>query len=305
MEHIPVLYDEVLANITNSHSGPVRWVLDGTFGRGGHAKGILEKFPEASLIGVDRDEEAIRYGEEHFGVEINQGRLHLLRGNYAEIDEMASELERVTGGSGFDLILLDLGVSSPQLDSARRGFSFYNDGPLDMRMDQRESVTAAEIVNSWSSERLSNLFYNLGEIRRPNLVVKHIVERRRERPFERTMDLSLLIEQLEGWSRKGHHPATNYFMALRIEVNRELEQVEKMIEPLVNRLNDFGRMLVITFHSSEDRIVKFGFRNLKDNGVGSLVNKKVIQAQWPEKKRNPRARSAKLRIFERGAAGEA
>lgn len=298
MEHIPVLFDDVLSHVKGANAS-VNWVLDGTFGRGGHAIGILEAFPSVKLVGVDRDHAAIEYGQQRFAKEIAEERLFLLRGNYAQLEEIDDELDSITQGEAFDAILLDLGVSSPQLDQAERGFSFYNDGPLDMRMDHRDSVSAADIVNDWSAEELSDLFYHMGEIKRPNRVVSRIIERRKEKPFQSTMELSHLIESAEGWSRKGHHPATNFFLALRIEVNKELEQVEQMIRPLVNRLKPGGRFLVITFHSTEDRIVKLGFKSLKEEGVGRLVNKKVIQAQWPEKKKNPRARSAKLRVFEK------
>ncbi|MCB0419958.1 MAG: 16S rRNA (cytosine(1402)-N(4))-methyltransferase RsmH [Bdellovibrionales bacterium] len=299
MKHIPVLFEDVILNM-HAHKDRVRWILDGTFGRGGHAVGMLKECQQAHLIGVDRDHEAIEFGCQHFKKEIDERRLYLLRGNYAQLSDLNAEIESIMGTQLFDVILLDLGVSSPQLDQPERGFSFYHDGPLDMRMDQRDETTAADILNTWSDKELSDLFFQLGEIRRPNRVVKRIIERRREKLFESTLELAHLIEMAEGWTRKGHHPATNYFMALRIQVNHELEQVEQMVQPLVERLNACGRLLVITFHSTEDRIVKLSFKKLKEDGVGTLVNKKVIQAGWSEKKANPRARSAKLRIFEKG-----
>ena len=296
MDHIPVLLEPVLEHIVNEDQKPI-WILDGTFGRGGHCRAILEKYKGSSVIGLDRDLEAIEYGQNHFKIELESGRLQLIRCNYVDVDERFDELMRMTDGKGFDSILLDLGVSSPQLDQGVRGFSFYQDGPLDMRMDQTDRLTAAEIINTWGEQELSDLFYQLGEIRRPNRVVRRIVERRKEKPFERTADLSILIESAEGWQKRGHHPATNFFLALRLKVNQELEQVEQMIAPMVRLLKPGGRLAVITFHSTEDRLVKVGFKALKSEKVGRLVNKKVIQALWPEKKKNPRARSAKIEGF--------
>jgi 16S rRNA (cytosine1402-N4)-methyltransferase len=159
-------------------------------------------------------------------------------------------------------------------------------------------LTAAEIVNTWSEDDLADLFRTYGEIQRPMRVVRAIINDRVDNPFVRTQQLSSMIERVEGWRKKGVHPATLFFMALRLEVNRELEAVEKAIPQLMERLNPGGRLLVITFHSLEDRIVKNLFRN--NEALGSPVRKKVIKPQWDESKVNPRARSAKLRVFERG-----
>jgi 16S rRNA (cytosine1402-N4)-methyltransferase len=199
-------------------------------------------------------------------------------------------------------MLLDLGVSSPQLDVAERGFSFYHDGPLDMRMDQRREQSAADVVNNIDEDDLTELFKTLGEIPRPYKVVRAIVHDRKTEPFTTTRQLASMIERVEGWSRKGHHPATRYFMALRLYVNRELELLEQALPDLIAGLNDQGRLAVITFHSLEDRIVKNFFKTHAE--LGKPVNKKVIIAKWPERKSNPRARSAKLRVFQRELSHE-
>jgi 16S rRNA (cytosine1402-N4)-methyltransferase len=287
--HQPVLLQEV-KDLAAGTACPVKTILDGTFGRGGHARELMQIFPEAHLTAVDQDLEAISYGKEHFRQELESRRLEFVHSSFCDL--------KIDPERKFDLILLDLGVSSPQLDNQERGFSFYGDGPLDMRMDQTQSLTAAEIVNTWSEDDLADLFRTYGEIQRPMRVVRAIINDRVDNPFVRTQQLSSMIERVEGWRKKGVHPATLFFMALRLEVNRELEAVEKAIPQLMERLNPGGRLLVITFHSLEDRIVKNLFRN--NEALGSPVRKKVIKPQWDESKVNPRARSAKLRVFERG-----
>ena len=166
-----------------------------------------------------------------------------------------------------------------------------------MRMDHREGLTAAKIINESSEEDLIDIFHKYGEVFKPLRVVRAIIEDRREKPFETTEELSSLIARVDGWKRKGHHPATKYFLALRLVVNKELEQVEQVVPLLIDHLAQKGRLFVLTFHSLEDRIVKYIFKDHLHKG--RLVNKKVIQASWQDKKKNPRARSAKLRIFER------
>jgi 16S rRNA (cytosine1402-N4)-methyltransferase len=288
MKHIPVLLNDVI-EMAKATPRPVSRFLDGTFGRGGHTRALLSAFPEAKAVALDRDEAAIAFAKENFAAEIASQKLILIRCNYADVNTLNLGL--------FDLILLDLGVSSPQLDSPERGFSFMHDGPLDMRMDQREKLTASQIINEWDEEDLIELFQTLGEIQRPQRVVRAIVNDRKSDAFSTTKQLSDLIARVEGWSRKGHHPATRYFLALRLKVNHELEDVDQVIEQMVNLLEEGGRLLVITFHSLEDRIVKYKMRALLDKG--KLVNKKVIKTSWHDSKDNPRARSAQLRGFER------
>jgi 16S rRNA (cytosine1402-N4)-methyltransferase len=291
MSHIPVLKDEVLSGLEGTPWSK-GWFLDGTFGRGGHSLSILERFPESRVLGVDQDLAAVESTRSGPTAELwhryqFEGRFRIQHGNFADVSEAA-----------YSGALLDLGVSSPQLDEAPRGFSFYHDGPLDMRMNQSQTLTAETIVNTWPAEELSTLFKNFGEVRRPERAAQQIVEARRQRSFRTTLELSQFFERLDGWKRKGHHPATNYFQAIRIAVNHELDVLTEALPKVVHRLVPKGRLLLITFHSLEDRICKYSLRKFADEGLGHLVNKKVIQPKWDEKKKNPRSRSAKLRIFQ-------
>jgi 16S rRNA (cytosine1402-N4)-methyltransferase len=290
MLHTPVLLKEIL-QFTRETREPIRFGLDVTFGRGGHTRALLEEFPSLRMTAMDRDQEALQYAEKEFADYLNCGRLRLIRGNFH------AEVPSSPGVEGWDFILADLGVSSPQLDTPGRGFSFYHDGPLDMRMDQAQDFTAADIVNTWPGEDLARLFQELGEIRRPQRVVQRIIERREERPFGQTRELSELIERAEGWRKKGHHPATQYFLALRLEVNQELKHLRPAAEGLIKSLAPGGRLMIITFHSLEDRIIKYAF---KESDLGNPVNKKVVVPERQECLDNPRARSAKLRVFQRG-----
>lgn len=304
MLHIPVLLDDIVEHFAGIESQSP-YFLDGTFGRGGHTCALLEKKSELKVVGIDQDLDAIEYGQRNFTELIEQKRLKLLHMNFEQVSEFKEKVLAASEGQKFCGILLDLGVSSPQLDEAERGFSFYHSGPLDMRMNQDQILDAAEIVNTFSKEELVEIFRHYGEIRSPHKVVDRIIEFRREKEFTTTEELSLLIEKADGWRKKGHHPATNYFLALRLVVNRELEVVENAIPHMMDLLDEGGRLFVITFHSLEDRITKNLFKDLKDQNVGFWVNKKVIQASWNEKKKNPRARSAKLRIFQKGVKEKA
>jgi 16S rRNA (cytosine1402-N4)-methyltransferase len=295
MKHIPVLLDEVIDNVKAITAG-AGWFLDGTFGRGGHTRQMMAARPEFDYVGMDCDIEAITYGKEHFSEEIKTEKLKLIHDDYLYFEKHFSELLRSKPLIG---ILLDLGVSSPQLDESRRGFSFYHDGPLDMRMNTSLPTKASDIVNQWDEKSLNDLFYNYGEVRSPFRVTNKILDFRKSKVFSTTRELADLIEKTDGWRKKGHHPATNYFLALRLEVNQELTKLEKILPVMVNSLAPGGRILVITFHSLEDRIVKTEFKKIATAGLGSLVNKKVLQPSWSDKKENPRARSAKLRVFEK------
>lgn len=291
--HKPVLLREVL-----NFSGEIRpkRVLDGTFGRGGHTRELLALDPAAHVTALDQDLDAIAYGRDAFAAEINSGRLQLVHGSFHDLKAALGE-----GAGPFDAILLDLGVSSPQLDVAERGFSFYHDGPLDMRMNREQRTSAADVVNSWPEVELLNIFREYGEIRRPDRVVRAIVQDRKTAPFQTTRQLAGLIERVEGWKRKGHHPATTYFLALRMAVNNELEGLKNCLPDLMRALRPGGRLLVITFHSLEDRIIKYAF---KESELGFPLFKKVIVPTREEQAENPRARSAKLRIFQRGSRNQ-
>lgn len=296
--HKPVFLEDVLT-VFRTARGPVRFAFDGTFGRGGHTSAILKEWPECKVVAFDWDEEAIRYGHERFTAEIASGRLKLYHSSYLDFRKVRSANLEQGFPNEFDLMLLDLGVSSPQLDQAHRGFSFYHDGPLDMRMDQRGDVTAADIVNTWEEQDLARLFIEYGEVQRPFRVARAIVhDRKAKKPFETTRELASMIERVDGWQKKGSHPATRYFLALRLKVNEELSTLTTALPDLIEGLGEGGILAVITFHSLEDRIVKNLFKS--QTHLGKLVNKKVIKPSEDEVRDNPRARSAKLRAFEKG-----
>lgn len=292
--HKPVLLQEVL-----DFAAPTRpqWILDGTFGRGGHTSALLAAHPRAKVIALDQDVAAVKYGKDRFAAPIAEKRLSLEHFNFHDI----AKFSFVPAG-GFDVVLLDLGVSSPQLDEPERGFSFYHDGPLDMRMNQTQETTAADVVNTWSEVELNSLFLKYGEVRRPQRLVRAIVNDRKEKPFQTTQELSGLIERVDGWHKKGHHPATRYFLALRMAVNNELSGLETSVPDLMRVLAKNGRLIIITFHSLEDRIIKYAFREASELGIP--LTKKVVIPSEAELETNPRARSAKLRVFERRGSGE-
>lgn len=292
--HKPVLLDEVL-RLAKENSPRV--ILDGTFGRGGHTRAMLDSIPGAKVLGIDQDLEAVAHARREFSQQITAGRFSIQHFNFHNVASLESRPEQ-----GFDVILLDLGVSSPQLDDAARGFSFYNDGPLDMRMDQTLKYSAADVVNTWPEVELLDLFTTLGEVRRPQRVVRAIVNDRKEKPFTTTRELASLIERVEGWSRKGHHPATRYFLALRMAVNNELSGLEACLQDLMRALSPTGRLIVITFHSLEDRIIKYAFKQSRE--LGGPLFKKVVVPTREEESANPRSRSAKLRVFQRGSSGD-
>ncbi len=289
--HKPVLLGEIV-NFAQEISP--KGILDVTFGRGGHTRSFLDLPSKPFVVGMDKDQDAIQFGLKNFSKEIEQGRLILAHGSFH--DTVAS-LPRPAGG--YDVILADLGVSSPQLDEAERGFSFYHEGPLDMRMNREQTTSAADVINTWSEVELLGLFQVYGEIRRPQRVLRAIVQDRQTTPFTTTRQLAGLIERVEGWKRKGFHPATTYFLALRMAVNNELDGLKAALPDLMRAASENGRLIIITFHSLEDRIIKYAFKENPE--LGFPLFKKVIIPSKEEQKDNPRSRSAKLRIFQRGS----
>ena len=195
----------------------------------------------------------------------------------------------------FDLILMDLGVSSPQLDQKERGFSFYKEGPLDMRMDQNQSLTAENIINGWTKKDLIDLFKQYGEVKRPYSVVDQIIKIRKRQKIQSSLELAEIIKQHSPYRRWNKHPATQWFLALRIAVNQELEGLQQSLPLYINLLKPKGFLVVISFHSLEDRIVKHCFREFVKKQKVILYNKKVIRPQKEERKNNPRSHSAKMR----------
>jgi len=304
--HKPVLFEEVMELLDLREGGVY---IDGTMGSGGHAEGILERIgANGMLLAIDRDQEAL----ERTGSRLSRfgDRCIRVHGNYADIASLAAE----AGVAQVDGILLDLGVSSDQIDTASRGFSFMHDGPLDMRMDQSAPTTAADVVNTTSEQDLVALLRTLGEERSARRVASEIVHRRHERPFETTGDLAEVISKAKG-GRRGHtHPATQSFQAIRMLVNREIEGIDAGLNGGLELLREGGRMAVITFHSLEDRPVKHFFaahegrwESLAAGGErwkGDLppmkrITRKPVQPTDAETRSNPRARSSKLRVAER------
>lgn len=286
--HIPVLLSEVLAGLDPK---PGESYLDLTAGYGGHASEILDvtqQFKDSYLI--DRDEFAIKYLKSKFPSSIN----------LINSDFYSAVLQLFECGKTFDMILADFGVSSPQLDMEERGFSFRYDAPLDMRMDQRQKLTAYDVVNKTSERELIDILKKYGEIPdgRAYAYARVIVS---HRPIKSTLELAELIRvRVHGYSRT--HPATQVFQAIRIVVNSELEQIEKTLPLLPKLLSRNGRLAIITFHSLEDRLVKDFMREASSHGEESelsIINKKPIIAENVELVINPRARSAKLRLAAR------
>ena len=301
--HIPVLTKELLGCVSSAlKESSDAWVLDGTFGRGGHTQAILENFPHVKAVALDVDIDAINWGETHVQ-HLYPGRIHFVHDNFTHyLDLVKYRFSSIMGKvKHFQCMILDLGLSSPQLESNKKGFGVYTEGPLDMRLDvSRSKMTAGELVNHLKEKELFDLFKDYvraGGLRR---VIKQMVHFRKTHPFHTTKDLAGFIEKYMGWRKRGSHPATHFFLALRVRVNRELEGLEKVLPDMIGTLSsEGGRMAVISFHSLEDRIVKRAFLKAKAEGKGKVITKKVITASYEERKKNPRARSAKLRVFER------
>jgi 16S rRNA (cytosine1402-N4)-methyltransferase len=288
--HVPVLVGEVLDLLRPSEA---RIVLDGTFGAGGHTTRLLERMaPDATLVGMDRDAHNLQEAPEEL---VADDRLRLVHGSY---HEATSHLEKMGIGS-VDGILLDLGVSSMQLDDASRGFSIQHDGPLDMRMDASRGVTAADLVADLPEKELADLFFQLGEERRSRRVAARIVRAREEARIETTAELAEIVRRALPGPRRRIHPATRVFQALRIAVNEELAILESGLRSLWDLLAPGGRMVIISFHSLEDRRVKFAFRDLQRSGQGRVLTKKPRTAEESEVRVNRRSRSAKLRGIEK------
>jgi len=302
--HVPVLVREVMEAL---RPGPGKRIVDGTLGGGGHARAFLDA--RAEVVGVDRDGEAIAEAERWASQGSWEGRFRAVRGTFAEVGQAA----RAAGWETVDGVLLDIGVSSRQLDAAERGFSFRADGPLDMRMDQDAALTAADVVNGYEEGELRRILRDYGEERQAGRIVRAILAERARRPLETTRELAAVVERAcpGQWKR---HPATRTFQAIRIEVNGELSQLEAGLESATALLGPGGRLAVITFHSLEDRIVKRFFhrrgqrwidrpewpepRKNPDFAFGA-VGRGPAEAGEDEVVANPRARSAKLRWGER------
>jgi 16S rRNA (cytosine1402-N4)-methyltransferase len=290
--HESVLREEVLDFLTPVSGGVI---VDGTLGAGGHSEVILERLKPRLLIGFDRDPAATQAAEKilcRFG----ESAL-ILKDNFARIPERLKEL----GFKGVQGVLLDLGVSSMQFDEAGRGFSFRFDGPLDMRMSPDERLTAQDIVNTYSERELEGVLHRFGEERWARRISKGILAARHRRVLRTTAQLAEVIsESVPRAYRYGRlHPATRTFQALRMEVNHELESLETFLAGLPAVLASHGRAVIISFQSLEDRAVKTAFKEFKAKGLGDVLTKKPWVPDFSEVERNPRSRSAKLRVFEK------
>ena len=288
IEHVPVLLREVVEMIRPKRDGIY---VDATIGLGGHAEAILQSAGGCTLIGIDRDDMAI---------EAAKSRLKEYR-NTCFAKDRFSNMKTVVNSVGYERvngILLDIGVSTLHLKSEGRGFSFLKDEPLDMRMDQGQRLTAAEVVNSYSEKNLAAIVWQYGEERFSRKIARGIVNARRKKPIKSCRELAGIIENMI--RRRGRiHPATRTFQALRIEVNRELEELTEAIDTGVELLKTEGRLCVLSYHSLEDRIVKNAFKKLAKEGLFYIITKKPLSPGPEERKLNPSSRSAKLRVGER------
>ena len=303
-KHIPVLLNETIEGLNIKPDGIY---VDGTIGGAGHSSKIIEKLSgNGTLIGIDRDKEALKAASEKLKKYKN---VKLIHGNHDDIKNVLATLniDKVDG------ILLDLGVSSYQLDEKNRGFSYIGDNVLDMRMDKTQSKSAFDVINEYSEEQLADVIYKYGEERFAKSIAKNICKQREIKKIETTKELVEIIEKSRPYSKDGH-PAKRTFQAIRIEVNDEIKPLYNTIIDCIECLKENGRLCVITFHSLEDRAVKDAFVNAQGKctcpkdlpycvcnykSLGKIINKKPIEANEKEKIENSRSKSAKLRIFER------
>lgn len=306
-KHISVLLDETIEEL---HIKPDGIYVDGTLGGGGHAYHVCQKLSEKGrYIGIDQDADAIAASTKR--LEPFKDKVTIVRDNYVNMPKVLHDL----GIEHVDGILLDLGVSSFQLDEKERGFTYREDVPLDMRMDQRQSLTARDIVNDYSEMELFHIIRDYGEEKFAKNIAKHIVMERQESPILTTKRLAEIVDHAIPMKMKkqGGHPAKRTFQAIRIEVNHELDVLEKNLNDMIDLLNPGGRFCIITFHSLEDRIVKNAFRTAQNPCVcpsdfpvcvcgrkpkGRVITRKPILPSGEEMEVNPRSKSAKLRIFE-------
>ena len=303
--HKPVLYDEVVENLITNKEGVY---LDCTLGGAGHTIGILENTDEkAVVVAIDQDDDAIKFAK--VKLEPYQNRVKIFKDNFKNLDTVLY----LAGYEKIDGIFMDIGVSSKQLDNPERGFSYKYEAKLDMRMNKSDKLSAYEVVNDFTEKEIADILYKYGEEPRGRKIAQRIGEKRQEKKIETTLELADLVIRAIGKSMK-RHPAKRTFQAIRMYVNRELEVLEEALDKAVEHLNDKGRLLVITFHSLEDRIVKNKFKDFEKpctcppdipicvcdkKSLGKVLTKKPIIAKELELSDNLRAHSAKLRVFER------
>ena len=304
-KHKSVLLDEVIDNLNIKEDGIY---VDGTLGGAGHSTEILKRLSNGTLIGIDRDMDAIRESAKKLEQYEKNNKVILIHGNHENIPSILDSLEikKVDG------VLLDLGMSSYQIDNGKRGFSYINDGPLDMRMDESQELTAKKIVNEYSKEELVEIFKKYGEERFAEKIANAIIKKREEKEISTTQELVDIIDGAKPFSKKGHK-AKQVFQALRIEVNSEIKNLTDSIIEIIKRINKGGRLTIITFHSLEDKAVKEAYKKAEGECIcppnfpicvcnpiklGKIVNKKAILPSKEEQEENSRSKSAKLRVFE-------
>ena len=305
-KHKPVLLEETINGLNIKKDGIY---VDGTLGGAGHSKQIVKQLsPKGLLVGIDRDEEALNAAKENLKEFQNVKYVH---GNHDEIEEILEDLkiEEVDG------ILLDLGVSSYQLDERERGFSYLGNNELDMRMDKTQKLTAKEVINDYPEEKLANIIYEYGEERFSRQIAKNVCEYRKNKKIETTEELVHIIEKsMPAFAKRDGHPAKRTFQAIRIEVNDEIRPLYETVLKCIKHLKSGGRLCIITFHSLEDRAVKNAYVDAQgkctcpkdlpycvcgSKSEGKIINKKPIIATKEEQEENSRSKSAKLRIFEK------
>lgn len=306
-KHISVLFNETIDGLNLKDGGIY---VDGTLGGGGHSHGILSRGKRISLIGIDQDKEAIEAAKKR--LEEFEGSTTFVNDNFSNIKYILENLEI----DGIDGAVLDLGVSSYQLDNKERGFSYMGDSKLDMRMNREKDFSAYEVVNEYSKEDLTRIFYEYGEEKWSSRIAQFIVEKREKKPIETTFELVDIIKAAipQKARQEGSHPAKRVFQAIRIEVNNELGILENTVCDIVSKLNPGGRLAIITFHSLEDRIIKKTFQKLaagctcpksfpvcvcNKQPVVAIITKKPILPSKEEEENNSRSKSAKLRILEK------
>jgi 16S rRNA (cytosine1402-N4)-methyltransferase len=289
LAHVPVLWQEAIEILNVQPDG---FYIDATLGAGGHAEGILRRLESGKLLGIDRDPAALAAARERlksFGE-----KLIAMHGNFAQIDA----LHAASGLPPADGLLADLGMSSLQLEDVSRGFSFNAPGPLDMRMDPSTGATAADLVNQMSERELADLIFKLGEERHSRRIARAIVK---GRPYRLTTELAQVVTRVipSRAAFRHIHPATRTFQALRLEVNRELENLESLLAQALGVLKPGGRVVILSFHSLEDRMVKRAFQSWQQQGRAQILTRKVVRPSEEEVRANPRSRSARLRAAER------
>jgi 16S rRNA (cytosine1402-N4)-methyltransferase len=292
--HVPVLLEEVMDYLDVERKGIY---VDCTIGLGGHSLEILKRNPDAQIVGIDMDEESLLKARDRLSP--FKERVELYHSDFRYLLNLQIDFSNVRA------LLLDLGISSFQLDTPERGFSFNQEGPLDMRMDRRKKFTAFKIIDKYSERKLSEVFWTYGELKQARRLAREIVSRRKTKKIQKTTELRRIVEEVCRWRpQKGKiHPAAKVFQALRIEVNQELKGIAEFIEQITNKISKEARMVIISFHSLEDRVIKHTFARLasatENHALLRILTKKPVIPSEKEIQMNSRARSAKLRAVQR------